>query len=212
MKTKKFLFYGLAALLAGCVPVVSLQPLFTKGDILFEEKLLGTWVEDFNDPEMTWEFTRLGESTASDLLEPWQDELGKFYRLGVADKEGHKGSLVACLVKLGDRTFLDIFPDQLPAGEQEIEKAKLVYNAFFFLPVHTFVRVDSIGDRLTMRLTDDDRFEELLQAEPAAVKHEMLADRPVLTASTSELQTFVTKYAGDERLFANELVLSRKNK
>ncbi len=210
MKTKTFLFYGLAALLAGCVPVVSLQPLFTKENIVFEEKLLGTWVEDFNDPEMTWEFTRLGENTASDFLEPWQDELGKFYRLNVVDKEGHKGALVACLVKLGDRMFLDIFPDQFPAGEQEAEKTGLVYNTFFFLPVHTFVRVDNIGDRLTMRLTDDDRFKELLQAEPTAVKHEMLDDRPILTAPTSELQAFVTKHAGDERVFSNELVLSRK--
>lgn len=211
MKTKKFMFYGLAALLAGCVPVVSLQPLFTKENIVFEEKLLGTWVEDFNDPEMTWEFTRLGETTASDFLEQWQDELGKFYRLEVADKEGHKGALVACLVKLGDRMFLDIFPDQLPSGAQEIEKTRLVYNGFFFLPVHTFVRVDSMGDRLVMRLTDDDRFKEMLQAEPAAVKHELLDDQPVLTASTEELQAFVTKYAGDERLFSNELVLSRKS-
>ncbi len=211
MKTKTFLFYGLAALLAGCGPIFSLQPLFTKENLVFEEKLLGTWVEDFNDPEMTWKFTRFGESTASDFLEPWQpDELGKFYRLEVVDKEGHKGSLVACLVKLGDRMFLDIFPDKLPCGEEEIEKAKLVYNGFFFLPVHTFVRVDSIGDRLTMQLTDDDKFKELLQAQPAIVKHEMVDDRPILTASTEELQAFVTKYAGDERVFSNEIVLSRK--
>ncbi len=210
MKTKKLAFYCLAALLAGCVPIVSLHPLFTKEDIVFEEKLLGTWVEDFNDPEVTWEFARLGDVPAEGLLSPWRDELGKFYRLNLTDKEGRKGSLVAVLVKLGDRRFLDVFPDKFPSGEQEMEKAKLMYNAFFFLPVHTFIRVDSIGAQLVIRLTDDDRFKELVQAEPAAVKHEVVDDHPVLTAATEELQAFMAKYAGDDRLFPNDLTLSRK--
>jgi hypothetical protein len=49
-------------------------------------------------------------------------------------------------------------------------------------------------------------------AEPNAVRHEMVEDRPVLTASTSELRAFVTKYAGDERLFPSEVTLTRKEK
>jgi hypothetical protein len=35
-------------------------------------------------------------------------------------------------------------------------------------------------------------------------------DRPVLTASTKELQAFAVKFAADERLFPNELTLQRK--
>ena len=191
-------------------PIVSLHPLFTKENIVFEEKLVGTWVKDPNDPEVTWEFSRLDESAAQGPLEALRDEITKFYRLNITDEEGRKGSFAACLVKLGDRLFLDVFADRFPSGEQDIEKMKLAYNGFFFLPVHTFIRLDSIGEQLAIRLTDDDRFEELIQAEPTAIKHEVVDDRPVLTASTKELQAFVAKFAGDERLFPNDLTLQRK--
>jgi hypothetical protein len=103
-----------------------------------------------------------------------------------------------------------VFPDRFPSGERRSKRRKLTYNGFFFSPVHTFIRVDSIGERLAIRITDDDRFKELMQAEEGAVKYEMLDDRPVLTASTKELQAFVVKYAGDERLFPNDLTLIRK--
>jgi len=210
MRMKRSVFYLLAILLAGCAPIISLHPLFTKENIVFEEKLVGTWVKDPNDPEVTWEFSRLDESAAQGLLEPWRDEITKFYRLNITDEEGNKGTFAACLVKLGGGLFLDVFPDRFPSGEQDPEKAKLVYNAFFFQPVHTFIRVDAIGEQLTIRITDDDRFEELIGAEPAAVKHEIVDDRPILTASTKELQAFVAKFAGDERLFPNDLTLQRK--
>jgi hypothetical protein len=221
MKAKKILFYGLAVLLAGCGPIFSLHPLFTGENIVFEEKLLGTWADDPNKPNNTWEFTRLDEAATGDLAEElgWGDELGdgakKFYRLNVTTTENdkiQKGAVVACLVKLQDRLFLDVFADKFPSGEQDVEKLPLLYNAFFFVPVHMFVRVDRAGNQLKLGLTDDEKFAKLLEAEPVAVKHEMLGDRPVLTASTKELQAFVLKHAGDEKLFANEMTLTRKSK
>ena len=212
MKTKRVAIYCLAALVAGCVPVVSLHPLFTKDDIAFDEKLLGVWVEDVNSPDASWEFARITEEEAESLPDDLKSEFKRVYRLNIVDDEGHRGSLVACLVKLGSRTFLDVLPDTLPSGERDIEKAKLLYNAFLFLPVHTFLRVDSIGDPLKMRLTDDDAFKKLTEAEPQAVKFTEVDDRFILTASTKELQAFVTKYADDSRLFSSELTLTRKSK
>ncbi|MBP7051435.1 MAG: hypothetical protein KBE65_10510 [Phycisphaerae bacterium] len=212
-RAKKLAFYVLAALMAGCVPIVSLHPLFTKDEITFDEKLVGTWVDDVNDPETTWEFSRLDESAKENpLLEPWKEDITKFYRLTLTDEESRKGSFVACLVKLGDRRFLDVFPDRYPSGELDPEKTPLVYNVFFFQRVHTFLRVDATGEKLTLRMTDDDKFKELIQAEPAAVEHEVVDDRPILTASTKDLQAFVTKHAGDERLFAGDITLTRKTK
>ena len=52
--------------------------------------------------------------------------------------------------------------------------------------------------------------EKLLKEKPTAVKHEMVEDRLILTASTKELQKFVLKYADDDRVFTNEIVLDRK--
>jgi hypothetical protein len=208
MKTKTFLFYCLTVLMGGCVPLVSLQPLFTGEDLTFDEKLLGTWAD-----EITWEFTRLEAGDTSDMLPgELKEQKDKVYRLNITDDQGNRGSFVACLVKIGDKRFLDIFPDKFPEGEQEVEQMKLLYNAFFFLRVHTFVKVDSVGDELKLHMTDDDKFEALIEAEPKAVKYEKVEDRPVLTASTQELRAFVAKYADDERLFPTELVLPRKEK
>jgi hypothetical protein len=209
---KKLAPYGLAALMAGCVPIISLHPLFTKDTIVFEQKLLGTWVEDSNKPQVTWEFARLEESAAERLPAEMRDQIQKCYRVDVTDDKGRKGSFAACLVKLQDRLFLDALPDKFPSGEQDPEKMKLAYNAFFFMPVHSFVRVNLIGDQLKVRLTDDDGFKKLIEAEPKAVKYDMIDERPVLTASTAELQTFVAKYADDERLFPSDLTLTRKSK
>jgi len=114
-------------------------------------------------------------------------------------------------VKLHDKLFLDVLPDRFPSGEQDAEQMKLAYNAFFFVPVHTFVRVSAVGDPLQLRLTDAEGFGKLLEAEPKAVKYDTIDDRPVLTASTRELQAFLAKYADDERLFPNEVTLTRRS-
>lgn len=212
MKDKKIAFYCLVGLIAGCVPVVSLHPLFTKEDIAFDEKLLGDWIGDANNMGAVWQFARFDESSATSLPKDLQGEYKRVYRLDIEDRDGHKGAVAACLVKLGERLFLDIFPDRFPSGESDVEKVKLLYNAFFYLPSHTFVRVDSIGDALKMHLTDDDEFDKLMDAQPKAIAYTETQDRPILTASTKELQAFVVKYADDRRLFPTELTLTRKAK
>ena len=216
MKAKKTALCCLAALLAGCVPVLSLHPLFTEENIIFDEQLLGIWMEDPNDPENSWEFARLNEADVGPVAKDVLGDVKGLYRLTLTTKENDKvqrGSVVACLGKLDGRMFLDVFPDKFPSGEQDIEKLPLMYNAFFFVPVHTFIQVDRTGAQLKLRLTDDKRLAKLLEAESTAVKHEKAwDDRLVLTASTKELQTFVLKHAGDDRLFADAMTLTRKSK
>ena len=197
MKVKKILFYLLAALLGGCVPVMSLHSLYTKENVVFEEKLLGTWVDDPNSPETTWEFNRIEEPKNA-------------YKLILSDDKGQKGSFVAHLVKLENSLFLDVFPDEFPCDTEDPNKTDWLYNVFFLVPVHTFIKIDSIEPQLKMRLTDDDKMEELLKEDPNAVKHMSIEDRLILTASTEELQAFVLKYADDSRVFPDEIVLNRR--
>ena len=191
MKTKKFLFYLLAAVIGGCVPVVSLHPLFNEKDVVFDEKLLGTWV----DPNTTWEFSRIAEPKNA-------------YKLIFSDKEGKKGLFVAHLVKLKDKLFLDACP--APWEQQDPNKIEWAYNTLFLIPAHTFININSIEPQLKMLRTDDEQMREFLKADPNAVKHTVLEDKPVLTASTNELQAFVLKYAYDSRVFAETIVLGRK--
>ena len=197
MNTKKLLFYMLAVLLGGCVPVMSLCPLYTKEDVTFENKLLGTWVDDPNSPKTTWQFK-------------YTDEPENWYKLIFSDEEGKKGSFVARLVKLQNRLFLDVYPSELPWEPDDPNKMDWPYNSLFLIPAHTFLKIDSIEPQLKMRLTLEGKMKELLKENPNAVKHTSVEDRIVLTASTKELQAFVLKYADDERVFTDEIFLVRK--
>jgi hypothetical protein len=198
MKTKKFLFYLLAGILGGCIPVMSLHPLFTEKDLAFDEKLLGTWVED---PNTTWEFSRTEEpKNAYKLIYTHQEKEDA--------KEKAKGLFIVCLVKLKDNLFLDICP--APWEQQDPNKIEWAYNTLFLIPAHTFIKINSIEPQLKMLQTDDEKMKEFLKADPNAVEHISIEDKFVLTASTQKLQAFVLKYADDSRVFPEEIVLTRK--
>jgi uncharacterized protein (UPF0128 family) len=185
-RVKKALFYLLAFLLGGCLPVMSLHPLYTEKDVVYEERLLGTWVDDSNSPETTWEFNRI-------------EEPNNAYNLVFSDEEGKKGSFVAHLVKLQNRLFLDVYPSKPPWETEDPNKLELPYNSFFLMPAHTFIKIDFNGPQLKMWLTNDEEMKKLLKEEPNAVKHTFIEDRLILTAPTKELQNFVLKYAYDKR-------------
>jgi hypothetical protein len=199
MNTKKILFYLLAVVLGGCVPVASIHCLYTKETAVFDEKLLGVWVDDSNSPETIWEFNRDDE------------EPNNVYKLIFTDEEGNKGSFVAVMVKLKDKLFLDVYPSELPWElEDDPNQVKWLYNAFFLIPAHTFIKVDSIEPQLKMRVTMEDKMKELLKENPNAIEHISIEDRLVLTAKTKQLQEFILKYADDKRLFVDEITLVRK--
>jgi hypothetical protein len=195
MKTKKLLFYMLAVLLGGCIPVMSLRPLYNEKDVKFDEKLLGTWVQE--DNETTWEFTRAEEPKNA-------------YKLILSDEEGKKGLFIAHLVKLQNRLFLDVYPGKMPWEEEEAENMDWAYNSIFLIPGHTFLKIDSIELKLKMAWINEDAMKELLKENPGAVKHIVVEDRHVLTASIKELQAFVLKYADDSRVFSAEINLVQK--
>jgi hypothetical protein len=181
MKTKKLFFYLLAGILTGCVP--SLHPLYTNKDLVFEEKLLGTWSND-SDHKQIFEFARAGN-----------DPNGREYTMVYTDGGGKKGEFRAKLGKLNGTMFLDLFPGKLECQTSEF------YN-LHFLPAHTFMKIEQIEPVLKMATMKSDKMEEMLKDDPNLIKFEDLEEREfVLTASTEELQEFMKKHANDEDLF-----------
>jgi len=187
----------LAAIIGGCVPVISLHPLYTEKDVVVDQKLYGTWVDDVNNPKTTWEFKSI-------------DEPKNAYKFIFSDEEGMKGSFVAHLVKLQNKLFLDIFPSDLPWDTEDPNKMDWPFNSLLLIPAHMFVKIDSIEPQLKLRLTLESDMEELLKENPSAVEHTSVGDRLVLTGSTKELQAFVLKYADNEKVFTDQVVLNRK--
>jgi hypothetical protein len=202
MKTKKLLFYMLAVIIGGCLPVLSLHPLYTEKDIVVDKKLYGTWTDDpnNNDPnnsKMTWDFESI-------------DEPNNAYRLTLADENGLGGLFVVHLVRLQDKLFMDVYPGALPSDANDSSQLVWPHNAFFLIAGHTFLKVDSIEPQLKLRIIFESNMEKLLKEKPDAVEHTFVNERLVLTASTKKLQEFILKYANDERVFTDPVTLSRK--
>jgi len=212
-KGKVFSLLVTSMALSGCVPVMSLHPLYQPTDIVFQQDLLGEWTEDVNKPDTIWRFERI-ESTDGLLIEDGLKEvLPKLYKLTLCESDGNpRGLLVGGLIQLDGMLYLDLYPAQFPSGEPNVEHMKLMYNAFFFEPAHTFLRLDSTEKRLVLYLTDDDSFKKLIQAHEEVVRHTVIDGRPVLTASTAELQVFVRAYAKSEHLFSKTTELTRIEK
>ena len=183
MRTKKLLFYLLAVLLGSCVP--SLHPLYTDKELVFEEKLLGTWVE--SDSDQKWEFKKGAEEKSYDLT---------------VDDNGEKGEFAAHLVKIDKMLFLDLFPKEPELEANEFYKLHL-------LGVHTFMKIGQIEPTLKMRMMDPETMEEILESDPNLIKHEIVENQIVLTASTKELQEFMKKHANTEGLFGEPEELER---
>ena len=188
MKTKKLLFYLLAAILGGCIP--SLNPLFTEDNLIFEEKLLGTWAED--DSRETWQFKK-----GSD------DPNSKFYEMTYTDSDG-KGVFFAGLGKIDDMIFLNIYPHEPELQANDFYK-------FHILRVHTFMKIEQIEPTLKMAMMNPDKMKEMLENDPSIIEHKIIedGDRILLTASTKQLQQFMKEHANDEGLFGEPAELKR---
>jgi hypothetical protein len=168
-------FYTLALILGGCM-VLSLHPLFTENELIFDANLIGTWAPV--DSNETCQF---------------KPTSGKNYECTYIDNNGESSKFIAGLGKLGNSAYLDIYPNE----------PNMAGN-YFYLPAHSFMKIELSKDALKLCAMSSDSIDSLLKSKPNAVKHEKLEDgdngRLVLTASTKELQKFILKYDHDEKL------------
>jgi hypothetical protein len=168
--------------LCGCVP--SLHPLYTESDRTTESDLLGTWSQA--DTKDIWEF----ESSSDES-----------YILTYTEK-GVAAKFQANLVQLGDYLFLDLYPAEEADVRNDLMKLHLV-------PAHTFARLNIKEDTLEIAMVDNDWLRGKLTRKELSIPHQALVDGVVLTASTKELQAFVTKVAAIPEAFAKPTILKR---
>jgi hypothetical protein len=96
MRFRILLMAVAAASLSGCM-VVSINPLFTENDLVFDEQLVGTWEEDHNQM----------------VVEKGTD--GSYHMTYVEDDERTDYRL--SLLKLGDQFFWDMQPLEEPSDD-----------------------------------------------------------------------------------------------
>jgi hypothetical protein len=183
---KRGMLVAIAGLLlaTGCVP--SLHPLYTPDDLVFESSLLGTWSEPGKPG--AWQFERKDE---------------KSYWMTISGKDDNPPvKLVAHLTRLGDARYLDLCPD-------ESNYPKSITLRIHTIPAHTFLRVHKISPTLQFSAMNPKELDRLLEKTPDAVKHEVVDNRAILTASPKALQEFLKQYADTPELFGGPTNLTR---
>ncbi len=213
--------------LTGCVPVDSLNPLYTDKDAVFDESLLGSWV----GPDK-------GEEGGLEILAREKDGK-KSYVLVMTDKDKDlnvfkKTVYHASLVKLNEHLFLDVVeqsfepqsttyslqvksgkggPTIQPALVKIGEAAYLEFQngapdgkvAAHVRRAHWIMKVAKKEKTLQLDWADDEAFRKAVQAGTLKLPNKLLGEGKnqdvVITASTQELQEFIVEHADDKTFF-----------
>ncbi|MBO6495911.1 MAG: hypothetical protein JJ862_16295 [Roseivirga sp.] len=113
------------------------------------------------------------------------------YKMTVSD-DGTIQSYMVHIVEIGSDYFMDMYP--LP----EFTDNTFSENLF---PVHTFMKLDVEGDRLSLIPFDLEKLNELFESNLIRLRHEYVDGNVVITAQPKEIQKFLSKYSNDETVF-----------
>jgi hypothetical protein len=179
-------------LLASCL-TSSVSPLYDAQTIFFEPALVGVWVEQTKDKPTTITFTK--SKTPEDS-----------YNVTYVDSENTPPTMMffnVHLVKLGGKIFLDaLMTGSSPPPDEGSASAKK--------ESHLIARISVDGDKFYLAMIDDNRLQEGFTSGKYSLPHEIDGGDAVLTASTAELQKFVTDHADDDQLFPPAEPMIRK--
>jgi len=184
LKVLSLVAYGI--LLTGCW-VLSVNPLYTEEDSIFEQGLIGTWADSAGSDDGSWTFRIAGE---------------RVYRLVTKEEDEPDGIFEAHLLRLGGHLFLDVYPQEPKSGSE--------FYRNHVIPAHSFWKVSLEGYVLVLYYLDPEWLRENIDQKKIEIKHVRRGDVIVLTASTAELQEFILQHLDDA--FADDpLVLYHKN-
>ncbi len=234
---KVCLSLAFVALLAGCQPVDSLNPLYRDKDVIFDPALIGKWVENgatlefFQSGENAYDVIFTDDSNPPDRMvldgrlvnlegrrfldliqKKWVANPASF-RMDIQQvKEGSK--MATSFLRAGDGAYIEFGPSITPAKTPQMKMQLRV--------AHWFFRVTSDDHALGLDYIDDEKLGKVLEHKTVQIKHLLVgpARKPgetdnrqlLLTASTADLQKFVLDHANDNQMFADSLKFKRAEK
>ena len=178
MNKKHLVFFALLACLTGCVPVDSLNPLYTDKDVVFDESLLGEWVGMDANEKGGMKFIKEGNDAYVAVMSDTDangEQKNTFYDVHLLNIAGQK--------------FLDVLPREWSAsqasyplrlgggkGEQKIEPPLLRLGESAYMEfaadgkspavvahlrnAHRFFKIKTDGKKLHFDWIDDDKLKE----------------------------------------------------
>lgn len=192
MKLKNTILLAAILIFSAC-SVVSLHPLYTSDTLVMNEDILGSWTSGSE----TWEFSKQDANSYELVYTDLESSINKTVT---------SSTFAAHLVKLGEDYYLDLLSN--------FDCDVTFLEAFSVIPAHLIMKLEFTEEALVLSTMSSDWLEELLAHNKLRIKHEVL-DRGdedqswVITASTEELQKFITKYGDSPEAFEDPTELVR---
>src|SRR5579859_3587599 len=225
MNRKYVVLIALLVCLTGCMPLDSLNPLYTEKDIVFDKSLAGAWLIPGKEDEGVLSFVTLVENGKDSGYSVSMTTKNSDGTCSAMEFYGHE-------IELGGKKFLDLKVRAWDAGDHvyplQIASAKggtAINPQFLRLgtaaymefkggkqveaqlhAAHWIARVTRTGEKLRLDWIDDEAFKTAVVAGKFHLSHLLLGDpkKPdiVITASTQELQKFIADHGSDNELFS----------
>jgi hypothetical protein len=185
-----FLF-AVFLLLSSC-GIFSLHPLYHEDDLIYTDNLIGTWLNSEDHKTVIVIDSLQNTNEYSFILIDGSDTVS--FKMG--------------LIKLKDQYFIDLFPNDdcnLHGGNDDCLALENLFRNY--IPAHSFMKFDFNEQGFALTEFDSDRLLKLFRENKIRLAHEIPGDKEdddayvVITASTDDLQKFITRYAYDKDAF-----------
>lgn len=187
MKTKNIiLFAAISLLMTGCF-IKSLYPFYTKKTIVYDPKIIGTWLDDDSSRWLIKQQMK------------WPIAPDSSYQVEIVEKNNSIGSFNVHLFRLNNQLYLDFYPSG-KIGSNDLVEENIVLT-------HSLAKIGYSGNNIKIQWFNEVWLEQLLEQNRIRIRHEKLYDKDIntnsylLTASTEELQKFIIKYGNDSLAF-----------
>ncbi|PWV45841.1 hypothetical protein [Chitinophaga sp. S165] len=190
----------------GCI--TSLHPLYTSKDLTFDTRLLGTWHPDGSGD--TWKIENLMEKQLSRYKDPKERKdqeniksqfINRNTYLLTCSEKGKEAEFLLNLVRLDNELYIDLYPGPLK------EKNELLED--HYLPVHSYAKIKIGSNGFELSFFNGEQIYKLLSENRIKIQHEDFDYYKVITASTADLQKFVTKYADNKDFFMSPVTFKK---
>ncbi|EKD25910.1 MAG: hypothetical protein ACD_79C01445G0002 [uncultured bacterium] len=189
MKTKKIILIAATVfLLSGCF-IKSLYPFYTEKDIVFDNSIIGTWMDNDSSKWIIKQHSK------------WMNGKANSYQVGIVEKGGEKSTYNVHLFKLNNQLYLDFYPIGSIAASSMAEEN--------IVATHSLAKITYTSKTIKVQWFNEMWMEQLLKQNKIRIKHEKLnvkdtggyTSNYLLTASTKDLQKFIIKYGNDSLAF-----------
>ncbi len=158
----------------GCATVVSVEPLATESNTVFDPALLGAW-SDADGSESMLVYVDKGEQASYDIL-----------CIDIKEKTTYR--VEGRLLKIGGQQFIDV-----TAHDKNGE--------VFGIPGHAFVHISKLENGLQLEFLDSPWLQERVQ-QSKSLPHSKLGGQLVLTGTSAQLQDFIQQFGLDEQAWS----------